>query len=1061
MSTAQPNRSVTAQTAEDTPLTLDALVRSLGVRKGTPHTLFIGAGASVSSGVPSADACIWEWKRNLFLTNNPGLEEQFRELSLPSVRQRIQQWLDKQGTFPCEGSPGEYGFYIRACFPIADDRRAYFQTRSRGARPHIGYRLLCHLAQEDIIRSVWSPNFDGLPARAAADFSLSALEVGIDTQQRLSRPPSVGELLCVSMHGDYRYDELRNTPDELQKVEAALRAGLADDLKQHSLIVCGYSGRDASIMETLEAAYSQRGTGVLYWCGYSDADAPECVRKLIAHARANGRQAYYVPALGFDDLMTRLALHCLDGKAREEARKEIAAMAPADLLARQPFKLPTYPGKTIIKSNAFEIECPSEVFAFELKTWPTEKVWSWLRDQIGQRQIVAAPLKGKVVALGTLDDINDAFRGNILGSIGRTPVNPEELKLEDGAIVGIMRQALARSMAEAANLSFDGRSELWDPKPHRQERGHAVHESFVLFLRRIGQTQYAVLKPSLKIVDRTGKEVPPTVASPIKLRILGYQHNKEFNAAVNKWRQLLLGANPAVFEFPSGVASGFKFRLRRSPVFAQIGLPNAKATPTVSDKLRPLIKYDGVELPEPRLVFSDRTATSTKIDTHPIRGVLENRPFDFPLTLKGLASTLRIGVICAKPEGAALERYLQTANTVCRPNDSERDYLLDYPGFQTAFGLPLEIPTIGSAGWVTCNEPASSNPKIAATQVAQNITAAIETLRSTYAPHVTIILTPARWNPYREYRDEYERFDVHDFVKAYGVQRGAATQFLDEETLTDGQPARVWWWLSLALYAKGMRTPWVLDGLDGDTAYIGLGFSLDAYAKKGSHVVLGCSHIYSSRGEGLQYRLSKVENPIILGKNPFMSRDDARRTGETIRQLFFDARMKLPRRVVLHKKTRFTIDEREGFLDGLGGVEAIDMLEIQEDSALRFMASITRADGSIDEDGYPVRRGTVMRLDDYSALLWLHGATQAVNLRKTYFQGKRRIPSPLTVRRHAGATPLDQLCREILGLSKMNWNTFDLYTKMPATLQSSSEIARIGALLQRFGASSYDYRLFI
>ncbi|MBY0567327.1 MAG: SIR2 family protein [Hyphomonadaceae bacterium] len=1036
-------------------------MRSVGVRKATPHTLFIGAGASVSSGIPSADSCVWEWKRNLFLTNNPGLEEQFRELSLPSVRQRIQHWLDKQGTYPPEGSPGEYGFYIRTCFPIGDDRRAYFQTRSRGARPHIGYRLLCHLAQEDIIRSVWSPNFDGLTARAAADFSLSPLEVGIDTQQRLSRAPNVGELLCVSMHGDYRYDELKNTPDEIQQVEAALSAALADNLKQHSLIVCGYSGRDATIMETLEAAFSQRGNGVLYWCGYSDADAPECVRKLIAHARANGRQAYYVPALGFDDLMTRLTLHCLEGNAREAARKEIVAMAPADLLTRQPFKLPTYQGKTIIKSNAFEIECPSEVFAFELKTWPTEKVWSWLREQVGKRAIVAAPLKGKVVALGTLDDINDAFRGNIKGSIERTPVSPDELRREDGAIVGIMREALARSMSEEGKLGYDGRSELWDTRPLKRQGDYVVHESFVIFLRRIGASQYAVLKPSLKVLDSMGKDVPHTVAGPIKLRILGYQHNKEFNAAVNKWRELLLSKNPAVFEFPRGVASGFKFTLRRSPVFAQIGLPNATATPTISDKLRPLIKYDGVELPEPTLVFSDKSATSTKTDTHPIRGVLENRPFDFPLTVKGLAPMLRIGVICAKPEAANLERYLQSANTLHRPNDSERDYLLDYPGFQTAFGLPLELPHLGSAGWVTCNEPASTNPKVAATQVAQNITAAIETLRSTYAPHVTIILTPKRWQAYREYRDEYEHFDVHDFVKAYAVQRGAATQFLDEETLSDGQPARVWWWLSLALYAKGMRTPWVLDGLDGDTAYIGLGFSLDAYAKKGSHVVLGCSHIYSSRGEGLQYRLSKVENPIIRGRNPFMSRDDARRTGETIRQLFFDARMKLPRRVVLHKKTPFLLDEREGFLDGLGGVEAIDMLEIQEDSALRFMASITRPNGSIDEDGYPVRRGTVMRLDDYSALLWLHGATQAVNLRKTYFQGKRRIPSPLTVRRHAGATPLDQLCREILGLSKMNWNTFDLYTKMPATLQSSSEIARIGALLQRFGTSSYDYRLFI
>ncbi len=102
-----------------------------------------------------------------------------------------------------------------------------------------------------------------------------------------------------------------------------------------------------------------------------------------------------------------------------------------------------------------------------------------------------------------------------------------------------------------------------------------------------------------------------------------------------------------------------------------------------------------------------------------------------------------------------------------------------------------------------------------------------------------------------------------------------------------------------------------------------------------------------------------------------------------------------------------------------------------------------------------------MKLDDFTALLWVHGATASVNPNLKYFQGKRRIPAPLTVRRHAGITPLDQLSAEILGLSKMNWNTFDLYTKLPATLQSSSEIARIGSLLQRFGAASYDYRLFI
>ena len=137
------------------------------------------------------------------------------------------------------------------------------------------------------------------------------------------------------------------------------------------------------------------------------------------------------------------------------------------------------------------------------------------------------------------------------------------------------------------------------------------------------------------------------------------------------------------------------------------------------------------------------------------------------------------------------------------------------------------------------------------------------------------------------------------------------------------------------------------------------------------------------------------------------------------------------------------------------------MLEVQIDHALRYVASLRRPDGTVDEDNYPVRRGTAMKLDDYNALLWVHGATTALNPRLKYFQGKRRIPAPLIVKRHAGRTPLQELACEILGLSKMNWNTFDLYTKLPATLESSGEIAKIGSLLQRFGAASFDYRLFI
>jgi argonaute-like protein implicated in RNA metabolism and viral defense len=395
-----------------------------------------------------------------------------------------------------------------------------------------------------------------------------------------------------------------------------------------------------------------------------------------------------------------------------------------------------------------------------------------------------------------------------------------------------------------------------------------------------------------------------------------------------------------------------------------------------------------------------------------------------------------------------------------RPLRSNPEYLIEYPGFNAAYGLPVEIPDCGYKGWSTCPEPQWNSAIQGSRDLADRIIRSIEDLRASYAPHVILIFIPERWVLLRGYRVENERFDLHDFVKAYCVQRGISTQFLEENTLAEKDQCSVWWWLSLALYVKSMRTPWVLESLDPDTAFVGLGFSIDPSAKRGQHVVLGCSHIYSARGEGLQFRLSKIENPIFRGRNAFMSKDDARRLGETIRQLFFDARLTLPHRVVLHKPTPFIRDEREGLCEGLGGVGNIEMIEIQRDNALRYVSSVWR-NGRFDEDNFPVRRGTTVKLDDFTALIWVHGSTSAIDSQRRYFQGRRRIPAPILLRRYTGESDLNIVAQELLGLSKMNWNTFDLYTKEPATIHSSKEIARIGSLLERFGSGSYDYRLFM
>jgi len=1053
--------------SDDRILTLDAFVRAVGVNRGTPHACFFGAGTSITSGIPSAEQCVWEWKRNIFLTNNPGFETQFAELSLPSVRERIQRWLDQQGgKYPQLVDPREYGFYIEHCYPIGENRRQFFQEKIRAARPHTGYRLLCCLAEASIINTVWTTNFDSLTPRAAAEFKLTPVEVGIDTKHRLlTRAPSKGEMLCVSLHGDYRYDSLKNTAAEIRQQEADLCNALIAHLQNTPFVICGYSGRDDSIMQALAEGYSKKGKGALFWCGQR-SDVPSRVGELIDSARKAGNTAYYIPTLGFDDLLVRLALHCLTGKEAEPAQKvvsEIASVSKAERSAFQPVDLPT---AGLIKSNAFEIHCPSEVFQFELKQFPKEKVWAWFDEFTANKPVVAVPFHSKVLCLGLIDQIKDTFGDLLAGTIERIPITERDIRFEDGVVVNLLRRALVQSIAATKNLGSDDEECLWDNRPQERRSFEGVecnvHESGVVSLKQMSGKTHFVLMPSVKLAACSGQELSEDFIRNAKLSILGWQHNAKFNQAMSRWRNRLFQNNPTRFEYPPNCGSTFAFVISTAPSFAKIGGRPGTRSLDLGRVVPRYVRHSGFQLDEPKLVFSNKQATGVVKDVHPIRGIVQNRPNDFSLTLRGLASNIRIAVVCPQRESGPFSAFFQQVCQRQSPGSNERDYLIDYPGFQTAFGIPIEMPTPRSQGWAVIPEPANTaDAKQTTLAIARSIRQCIDALKASYAPNVIIICFPQRWMTWQGYETDDESFDLHDFIKAYCVQQGIATQFLQEETLIDQQRCRVWWWLSLAIYVKSMRTPWVLDGLDTGTAFVGLGYSLRRRAERGQHVLLGCSHIYNPEGIGLQYRLTKIENPVMMGKNPFMSKDDARRVGETIRQLFFNSKYQLPRRVVLHKRTPFIKDEREGLLQGLGGVEQVDMLEINIDPTLRYVASVPRGDGKFDEDNYPVRRGTVVRLDDFKALVWVHGATTAVNPSMKYYQGKRRIPAPLVVIRHAGNSSLPAVAEEILGLSKMNWNTFDLYTKLPATVQSSGEIARIGALLERFGENSYDYRLFI
>lgn len=248
----------------------------------------------------------------------------------------------------------------------------------------------------------------------------------------------------------------------------------------------------------------------------------------------------------------------------------------------------------------------------ELKEWPKEHVWRWVRDQASLRNVVAVPFKGKVFALGAIDDVRACFGENIKEGPRRTPLSEDSLRFEEGAITSLMLEALARSIVSATGMQADRSHEIWCVEAPRQENyegeTYNVHESVQLSLRQIERKLFLILKPSVRVVDFAGHLAPKSKANPIKLRILGWQHNKEFNEAVNLWRSRLLATDQSQkqYEFPPNIGSSFRFLIRRAPAFAEIVASKSSKKVVLEPRFRALVKQRGFQIPEPQLVFANR-----------------------------------------------------------------------------------------------------------------------------------------------------------------------------------------------------------------------------------------------------------------------------------------------------------------------------------------------------------------------------------------------------------------------------------------------------------------------
>ena len=1043
-------------------LQMDEFLRSLKQNIDTPHSVLLGAGASVESGIQSAVDCIWEWKKEIFLSRNPGMIGTYGNSKQDNVRRVIQQWIDSQNSFPAENSAEEYSFFAEKAYPIPDDRRKYFQGLIAGREPSLGYHLIAMLAQRNIIKSVWTTNFDGLMTKCAHQYTpLIPIEITAQTSDRIYRGDVSGELLCVALHGDYKYGDLKNTEQELDSQDGELVKAFRHELTNRDLVVFGYSGRDQSLMQALTEVYSERGAGKLFWCGYGQ-EAPVSVKQLIEHANEHGRNAFYIPTAGFDSAMYSIARHCMGddngfiSKVDELKRKLSVAIDPQSV----GFLLPEEPVNKVVGTNAYPIVFPSQCYQFEVSYAPQERPWDYCR-QLYKQDIMAVPYRGMIYAWAAKEAIEDRCSSRIKGSVALCPL-PRDFVARNGTMQGMLVKTVTRIIAETHNLGYS-KDKIWDTKDILKfqigSRTLTAFSGVRIAIVFDSKHPYLTFVPSYMYADNElSKEEKKQFADRFSASLNNHRPNPNTNAYIMRWVRKLLGTDRLTANYPINSTSPFRFAIGARSALLGINygsLRNANINPELCKR----IIFHGKEYRDPQLRFYNTASKSFAENFHPMLGLMNNAPVDYPLNSGVLRHSIVAGVICPVGHENTFSSFIAGMN---QRSDAKHnvDFLVSFPGFFQAFKTGLDLPNPTSNKWQGINS--TNNPDVysAAVEFGKAITRKIDQL-SSQSVDTILIYIPKEYEVFTSYSRDSEKFDLHDYVKAYAAQRQVATQFVREKTIESELHCQIMWALSLALYVKSGRIPWTITGTQPDTAFAGIGYSVKRGTNK-DNVVVGCSHIYSSDGQGMKYRLSKIHDVQFDRKdNPYLSEDEAYRLGLTIKDLFHNSFSETPKRVVIHKRTPFRREEIKGLVESLSsaGIKSIDLIEITYEDDLKCFA--LNSDHS-NVDGYPVRRGMCFSITENTMYLYTHGIAPSVrNPNFKYFQGGKTVPLPLKVVRHYGSSDMAQIATEILGLSKMNWNSFNLYSKLPCTIESSNEIARVGWLLSHCEGSLYDYRYFM
>ncbi|MEX2299142.1 MAG: hypothetical protein WD715_17125 [Dongiaceae bacterium] len=303
--------------------------------------------------------------------------------------------------------------------------------------------------------------------------------------------------------------------------------------------------------------------------------------------------------------------------------------------------------------------------------------------------------------------------------------------------------------------------------------------------------------------------------------------------------------------------------------------------------------------------------------------------------------------------------------------------------------------------------------------------------------------------------------DFHRHIKASSLALGP-TQILRETTIAPGafknaagnevrrtqDAATVAWNVGTGLYYKAQpNPPWTLHEVRPRVCYVGLVYKLLPGDAQG-HACCA-AQMFLNEGDGVVFR--GANGPWRTDEDEFhLTPEAATALLKKVLDTYADKHNGPPAELFIHGQTSFRDDEWAAFEAAAPKGTNVVGVRIRR----------TSGETKLFRDGdYPVLRGTALILDKGNANLWTTGYVPQLD---TYIGPETPNPLFITILRSKDKMPpIKQVLEDIMGLTKINYNSCNFNDGLPVTVRFASMVGGVLTMGSAKGADRQPFKYYV